>query len=120
LAAAHQRLGPDLVAELIADGRRLSTHEAASYALRSAVPAIHLATGATAPAADGGAAASGLTAREQEIALLIARGLSNRGIGEELFISPATAARHVANIMAKLGLNTRAQIAAWVASKGAR
>jgi len=37
----------------------------------------------------------------------------------ELFISPATAARHVANIMAKLGFNSRAQIAAWHADQGA-
>jgi predicted ATPase/DNA-binding CsgD family transcriptional regulator len=120
LGPAHQRLGPDLVAELIAEGRRLSAPEAVSYALRSVAPDPQAgAPAAAGPGADA-ASASGLTAREQEIALLIARGLSNRGIGEELFISPATAARHVANIMAKLGLNTRAQVAAWVVSEGAR
>ncbi len=48
---------------------------------------------------------------------LIANGRSNKAIAEELFISPATAARHVANIMAKLGFNSRAQIAAWAADK---
>ena len=47
--------------------------------------------------------------------MLIARGLSNRAIAEELVISPATAARHVANILGKLGLNSRAQVAAWTA-----
>ena len=57
--------------------------------------------------------ASVLTARELEIADLIARGLSNRAIAEELVISPATAARHVANILGKLGVNSRAQVAAW-------
>ena len=56
-----------------------------------------------------------LTPREREIAALIARGLSNRAIGDELYITRATAARHVANMMTKLGFNTRAQIAAWVA-----
>ncbi len=55
-----------------------------------------------------------LTAREREIAVLIARGLSNRGIADELVISPATAARHVANIFTKLGLRSRARVAAWV------
>jgi predicted ATPase/DNA-binding CsgD family transcriptional regulator len=55
-----------------------------------------------------------LTAREREIAVLIARGLSNRGIAGELVISPATAARHVANIFTKLGVRSRAQVAAWV------
>jgi predicted ATPase/DNA-binding CsgD family transcriptional regulator len=55
-----------------------------------------------------------LTVREREIAVLIARGLSNRGIAGELVISPATAARHVANIFTKLGVRSRAQVAAWV------
>jgi DNA-binding NarL/FixJ family response regulator len=56
----------------------------------------------------------GLTRREREIVRLIAKGSSNRAIAEELVITPATAARHVANIMSKLGFNSRAQIAAWV------
>ena len=43
---------------------------------------------------------------------LIVAGCSNKGIAGELFISPATAARHVANIMAKLGFTSRAQVAA--------
>ena len=58
-----------------------------------------------------------LTARELEIARLIARGLSNRGIAAELTISPATAARHVANIFGKLGFTSRAQVAAWAAER---
>jgi DNA-binding CsgD family transcriptional regulator/Tfp pilus assembly protein PilF len=56
-----------------------------------------------------------LTRRELEIAALIARGLSNRAIADELVISPATAARHVANILAKLGFSSRTQVAVWVA-----
>jgi predicted ATPase/DNA-binding CsgD family transcriptional regulator len=58
-----------------------------------------------------------LTARELEIARLIARGLSNRGIAAELTISPATAARHVANIFGKLSFTSRAQVAAWAAER---
>ncbi len=119
LAAVQQRLGAELVADLSAEGRNLSTHDAVAHALRSAVPARRPGGLAT-QAAEDATAASGLTAREQEIALLIARGLSNRGIAEELFISPATAARHVANILGKLGLNSRAQVAAWVVSRGAQ
>jgi predicted ATPase/DNA-binding CsgD family transcriptional regulator len=67
-------------------------------------------------AAGGGAghrAPSPLTPREHEIVLLIAQGLSNREIADELVISPATAARHVANILAKLGFTSRTQVAAW-------
>ena len=59
--------------------------------------------------------ASPLTAREHEIVVLIARGLSNRQIADELVISPATAARHVANILSKLGFTKRTQIASWAA-----
>jgi predicted ATPase/DNA-binding NarL/FixJ family response regulator len=55
-----------------------------------------------------------LTVRELEIAALIARGLSNKAIADELGISSATVARHIANIMAKLGSTSRLQIAAWV------
>ena len=58
-----------------------------------------------------------LTPRECEVAVLVASGGSNKAIAEELVISPATAARHVANILAKLGFSSRAQIAAWAADK---
>lgn len=54
-----------------------------------------------------------LSRRETEIAILIAGGLSNRQIAEELSISPATVERHVANIFNKLGFHSRTQIAAW-------
>jgi predicted ATPase/DNA-binding CsgD family transcriptional regulator len=57
-----------------------------------------------------------LAKREVEVAHLIAEGLSNKEIGARLFISDPTVATHVRNIMNKLGCNTRAQIAAWVAS----
>src|SRR5690349_19083740 len=60
-----------------------------------------------------GRAAGPLTPRELEIARLIAKGLANKDIAGELVISPATAARHVANILAKLGYTKRAQIASW-------
>lgn len=55
-----------------------------------------------------------LTRREREIARLVARGLSNRQIADELFISERTVETHVGNILAKLDLNSRTQIAAWV------
>jgi DNA-binding NarL/FixJ family response regulator len=60
----------------------------------------------------------GLTTREREIAILIARGKSNREIADELVISEKTAERHVANILLKLGFNSRTQIAVWALEKG--
>ena len=65
------------------------------------------------PAQPGPAA---LTAREREVVALIALGRSNKAIAQELFISPATAARHVANILGKLGYSSRSQVAAWAAA----
>jgi len=59
-----------------------------------------------------------LTAREAEIATLLARGLSNRAIAAELVISQATVARHVANILTKLDFSSRAQVAAWAVRTG--
>jgi HD-GYP domain-containing protein (c-di-GMP phosphodiesterase class II) len=50
----------------------------------------------------------GLTAREIEVLRLVARGLSNRQIGEQLVISPKTAGNHVEHIYAKIGASTRA------------
>jgi DNA-binding CsgD family transcriptional regulator len=55
-----------------------------------------------------------LTAREVEVAALVAEGLTNSALAERLFISPRTAAVHVSNILMKLGLSSRAEIAAWV------
>jgi predicted ATPase/DNA-binding CsgD family transcriptional regulator len=62
------------------------------------------------------AAPGPLAKREVEVAQLIAEGLSNKRIGAQLFISEATVATHVRNIMNKLGINSRAQIAGWMAS----
>jgi predicted ATPase/DNA-binding CsgD family transcriptional regulator len=62
-------------------------------------------------------AASGpLAKRELEVGRLVAEGLSNKQIGARLFISDRTVAAHVSNIMNKLGLNSRAQIAVWMTS----
>ena len=56
----------------------------------------------------------GLTAREREIALLVARGLSNRDIAARLVISKRTVDAHVNHIFAKLGLSSRVQLTIWL------
>jgi non-specific serine/threonine protein kinase len=61
---------------------------------------------------------SPLSAREVEVATLVTRGLTNKEIAARLVISERTAATHVARILDKLGLSTRAQIAAWGAQAG--
>lgn len=59
--------------------------------------------------------ASSLTRREKEIAQLIADGLSNREIANQLVISRRTAEGHVEHVLAKLGFTSRTQVASWVA-----
>jgi DNA-binding CsgD family transcriptional regulator len=63
-----------------------------------------------------GAKPSPLSPREHEVALLVTRGLTNRQIAEQLVVTEATAAKHVENILNKLGFSSRAQIAGWMAA----
>jgi DNA-binding NarL/FixJ family response regulator len=67
---------------------------------------------ATAPSARQETTA-GLTKRELEVLELLTAGLSNRQIGEHLFISARTAGIHVSNILAKLMVTTRLEAVAW-------
>ncbi len=60
----------------------------------------------------------GLTGREREVAGLIAQGWSNREIAGSLVVSERTIETHVTNILTKLGLPSRAGIAAWAVEKG--
>jgi predicted ATPase/DNA-binding CsgD family transcriptional regulator/Tfp pilus assembly protein PilF len=138
LEFARGRLGASAAAALFAEGRETVAEDAVGFALGpdqdQPVPGPAAATepawtdpsrlgvnpGAgprpiTASGDTGGAhrGPTPLTPREHEIAKLIAKGLSNREIADELVISPATAARHVANILAKLGFSSRTQVASW-------
>jgi len=110
LEFSRERLGAAKAGALFADGREMTVEDAIRYALGSRPDT------AGSPRHDAGAARrapSPLTPREHEIVLLISQGLSNREIADELVISPATAARHVANILAKLGFTSRTQVASW-------
>ena len=62
-------------------------------------------------------ALGGLTAREREVAALIAQGKINREIAEDLVVSERTVESHVSNIMFKLGVHSRRQIRAWAVEK---
>jgi DNA-binding CsgD family transcriptional regulator len=112
LALATSQLGDQAWQEALAEGQAMSLEEAAQYALREeadqAVATIaqeHLASAKP---------MGNLTPRELEIVLLVARGFTNRQVSTELSISERTAANHVAKILKKLGLSSRAQIASWV------
>ena len=60
-----------------------------------------------------------LTAREFEVARLIAQGMTNAQIAGQLTVSPRTVGAHVEHVLAKLGAGRRAEIASWVASVSA-
>jgi DNA-binding CsgD family transcriptional regulator/Tfp pilus assembly protein PilF len=125
LEFARGRLGASAAAALFAEGREVSAEDAVGFALGPDQdqplpgPLAAAAPAWTDPARLGGGTHRGsgpatpLTPREHEIVTLIAQGLSNREIAGELVISPATVARHVANILAKLGFSSRTQVASW-------
>ena len=65
-----------------------------------------------------GASDGELTPREREVAALLAEGLSNSELARRLYISPRTAAVHVSNILTKLGMSSRTEVAAWAVRNG--
>jgi DNA-binding CsgD family transcriptional regulator len=70
------------------------------------------ATGRRAPRREGD-----LTGREKEVLDLLEHGLSNKQIADRLYIAPKTASHHVSQILAKLGVGTRAEAAAFAARR---
>jgi DNA-binding CsgD family transcriptional regulator/tetratricopeptide (TPR) repeat protein len=84
-----------------------------AVALLTSEPTIH-----TGGSDDTSRDAIVLTPREREVAALVARGLTNREIAAELVIAERTADTHVSNLLGKLGMKTRSQIAAWAVEHG--
>lgn len=101
---------PGEAVRLVAEARRRADDAGATLLLRLADD-VRLDAG-------GGESAGPLTAREFEVARLIGAGATNREIAERLVIAPKTASAHVEHILAKLGMNRRAEIAAWVSRVG--
>jgi DNA-binding CsgD family transcriptional regulator/tetratricopeptide (TPR) repeat protein len=92
----------DAIAEADVLGAGLIRAEAQSVAVRAGIP-LDETTGR--PGTD----ATELTARERQVLELLAQGLSNRQIGERLYISSKTASVHVSAILRKLGATTRTE-----------
>ena len=92
-------------------GKRLARDQAIRLALGEPAP-VAAAVTANSP---GGVV---LGRREADVARLLSEGLTNKQIGARLFISERTVDSHVRSILNKLGVNSRAQIAVWMASSG--
>ena len=67
---------------------------------------------------DGPSAVDVLTRRERDIAILLARGLSNRQIAQSLVVTEGTAANYVRRVLQRLGFRNRAQVAVWAVAQG--
>jgi non-specific serine/threonine protein kinase len=116
LAALRTQLGEQPFAAAWSEGRALPLEEAIDYAL---VDAAFTAAPATPPVERPAVGQPMLLSRrELEVAALLAQGLTNRQIAEELVISEWTADSHVRHILSKLGVRSRAQIAAWASEQG--
>jgi predicted ATPase/class 3 adenylate cyclase/DNA-binding CsgD family transcriptional regulator len=90
------------------EGRRLGVRELADAAHEVAI------AGEPPPSRD----TMPLTPREQQVAALVAKGLSNRQIAGTLSVTERTAISHIEHIMNKLSVNSRAQIAVWAVRHG--
>ena len=110
VATARAAIGDVEFEAMAAEGRALGLEQAITYGL-SDEDAVAVA--ASLPSRASSEPARLLTRREREVAALIARGQSNRAIGAELVISERTVEKHVANILARLELRSRAQLAVW-------
>ena len=106
LAPARATAGA-AAARLMAAGRQLRPEEAVSLALANE-PEDAWQTGPRRT----------LTRRETEVAVLAARGLTNRDIAARLFLSVRTVEAHVDHVLTKLGFHSRAQLAAWAHEEG--
>lgn len=112
LADAQLELTDQEFTEAQREGLKLTIEQAIEIAL-----SMPLVTPFTAETTNHGRPGT-LTSREREIASLIARGLSNGEIADELVLSKRTVEKHIANILSKLALTSRAQIVRWAMENG--
>jgi predicted ATPase/DNA-binding NarL/FixJ family response regulator len=110
-AACQQALGTDRYATLFREGARAPLDRIVTLTLAEADELT-----LTAP---GGKPVTGpLTSRENEIAALVADGLSNRQIAARLVISKRTVDAHIEHIFSKLGVSSRVQLVNWLNASG--
>jgi DNA-binding CsgD family transcriptional regulator len=112
LDGARSRLTGEAWAEAWAEGRDMSPEQAIEYALE---PPLETSEEAESP---GTSYPADLSAREVEVLKLVARGMTNAQIGQELFISPRTVNAHMGSVYHKIGSSTRAEAARFATEHG--
>ena len=117
LVAGHMGLSENIFAAIWADGWALPLDRAIECALELAQLAASDSQATSDYRVDADRMSS-LTPREYDVAALIARGLTNRQIASELIIAERTVDTHVHNILGKLSLTSRTQVAAWGVRQG--
>jgi non-specific serine/threonine protein kinase len=115
MAEVQRAIGCDRWNARRAEGRRLDRRGAISLALREPPP-----DRPARPDPPGADDRPSLTRRQQEVANLVAQGCTDREIAARLVISTRTAEYHVEQILSRLGFRSRAEIAAWNASRQGR
>ena len=113
LATARSSLGEIAWQTTLVEGRAMTPEQAIEYSLDTAE--LLLPSPATYRSGENTTA---LTPREEDVTVLVSRGLTNRQIASELSISEHTVATHITKILKRLGLNSRSRLSAWVAERG--
>lgn len=114
LSGVRSLLDEERFNQALMEGRDMSLEEAIKYALESSVQQSRITV--TRQAAKQ--AFSELTAREREVAALLAGGKSNREIAEAMTVRVKTVETYVTRILNKLGFDSRVQVAVWAVEKG--
>ena len=113
--AARSRIGEAVWKTAFAEGKAMELEEAVEYAFSEEESAAPLSPAPEQPSADE---VPTLTHREEEVATLVAQGMTNRQIATKLAISEHTAATHIRRILKKLELHSRAELATWITVQG--
>ena len=108
VAAARSQLGEEAFSTAWSEGRQMTPEEAIEYALEE--PPEDTEPSETYPA--------GLSTREVEVLKLVANGMTNAQIAQELYISPRTVNAHLGSVYHKIGTNTRAEAARFASEHG--
>ena len=114
MAVARTQLGEEAFTAAWAEGRTMSLERALAAQEPVTLPQQLVKEPTSAPPARSAGYSAGLTEREVEVLLLVAQGLTNAQIAEQLIVSPHTVHAHVRSIHSKLGVTSRSAVTRYV------